>query len=94
LFEPPDTIDLPGSPSQENIFLPFKGLRTASYLYVEYESGEKELYDLKADPYELDNLAGPAQEGLMAQLSAWLRRLAACAGADCREAENSGGVQK
>jgi N-acetylglucosamine-6-sulfatase len=32
------------------------GMRTAQYSYVEYETGEKELYDLNADPTELTNI--------------------------------------
>lgn len=34
------------------------GLRTNRYKYVELVTGEKELYDLQADPAELDNRAG------------------------------------
>ena len=34
------------------------GIRTTRYLYVEYSTGEDELYDLTADPYELQNEAG------------------------------------
>jgi N-acetylglucosamine-6-sulfatase len=39
-------------------------IRTARQLFVRYETGERELYDLDADPGELDNLAGtrPALE--------------------------------
>lgn len=33
------------------------GVRTNSWKFVEYETGEEELYDLVNDPYELDNLA-------------------------------------
>lgn len=33
------------------------GLRGERYKYVLYETGEEELYDLLADPYELENLA-------------------------------------
>ena len=32
-----------------------KALRTEEYLYVDYKTGEHELYDLRKDPYELDN---------------------------------------
>lgn len=34
------------------------GVRDPGYLYVVYETGEEELYDLAADPYELQNRAG------------------------------------
>lgn len=36
----------------------FYAVRTAAWKYVEYVTGEKELYDLADDPYELTNLAG------------------------------------
>jgi len=39
----------PGDPST------FCAVRTTRYLYVEYQDGEEELYDLKTDPYELRN---------------------------------------
>jgi len=35
----------------------FFSLRTRNWKYVEYVSGEKELYDLADDPYEMENLA-------------------------------------
>ena len=34
------------------------GVRSLDWLYVAYDSGDEELYDLQADPYELENLAG------------------------------------
>jgi hypothetical protein len=36
----------------------FCGVRTDQYLYVTYQTAEEELYDLQADPYQLENLAG------------------------------------
>lgn len=39
----------------------FYALRNAAWKYVEYSTGEKELYDLANDPYELNNLAGQAE---------------------------------
>lgn len=36
----------------------FWGLRTERFTYVEYPSGERELYDDDADPSQLRNLAG------------------------------------
>jgi arylsulfatase A-like enzyme len=34
------------------------GIRTTRYKYVELSTGEKELYDLELDPFELQNRAG------------------------------------
>jgi arylsulfatase A-like enzyme len=51
----------------------FSAVRTDRYLYSELTTGEKELYDLQNDPFELDNLSGdPAMVGLMAQLKTLL----------------------
>lgn len=36
----------------------YVGFRTEKWKYIEYETGEKELYDLQADPYEMENLIG------------------------------------
>jgi arylsulfatase A-like enzyme len=35
---------------------PYHAIRTRGYLYVEYVSGEKQLYNLTNDPYELNNI--------------------------------------
>jgi arylsulfatase A-like enzyme len=67
---------------------PFFELRTSNNLtYTEYETGEREFYDLKADPYQLDN-SYPAQDPLLiARLSAQLEALKGCVGEACRVAE-------
>ncbi|CAN5185625.1 hypothetical protein BH20ACT24_BH20ACT24_09560 [soil metagenome] len=36
---------------------PFEAIRTETHLYVEYRNGWRELYDLRADPLELENRA-------------------------------------
>jgi hypothetical protein len=38
-------------------------VRNQRYMFVKYADGEKELYDLSTDPYELNNLAGEAAYG-------------------------------
>ena len=65
----------------------YQAVRTAQYKYIEYTTGEKELYDLEGDPYELENLAGQRPE-LESDLSAKLDALKSCAGDTCRSAEN------
>jgi arylsulfatase A-like enzyme len=45
----------------------YVGFRTKDWKYVEYETGEQELYDLVNDPYEMDNLMGkPSYEDVIA----------------------------
>ena len=45
------------------------GYRTASWSFVQYSTGEQELYDLANDPYQLQNLADdPSYDGVRAQL--------------------------
>ncbi|MGH2634950.1 MAG: sulfatase family protein [Actinomycetota bacterium] len=51
-------------------------VRTEGAKYVRYSTGEEELYDLAADPFELENLAGePARSVELAALRARLRAL-------------------
>jgi N-acetylglucosamine-6-sulfatase len=49
-------------------------LRTPRYLFVSYETGERELYDLESDPFELRNLTG-TEPGIEARLDTTLRSL-------------------
>ncbi|MCJ7434138.1 MAG: DUF4976 domain-containing protein, partial [Anaerolineales bacterium] len=49
----------------------YVGFRTKEWKYVEYETGERELYNLLDDPFELSNLAAQSQyEQTMNDLSA------------------------
>ena len=64
------------------------GLRTARWTYVEYGSGERELYDLAADPHQLDNRIERAEPELVAALAWRLGELAGCAGQSCRDLED------
>jgi N-acetylglucosamine-6-sulfatase len=64
---------------------PYKGVRTDRYTYVVYtETGERELYDRRKDPYELDNIAAdPAYAKIAARLAAQLTKLNGCKGRSC-----------
>jgi N-acetylglucosamine-6-sulfatase len=62
-----------------------EAVRTEDHLYTEYGNGERELYDLKDDPYQLDNRYEAADPELLRERLAALR---GCAGADCRAAED------
>jgi N-acetylglucosamine-6-sulfatase len=67
----------------------YDAVRTSRYLYVEYPTtGEKELYDLRADPYELTNLYASAPPTLLSDLQSTLGKLESCAGETCKKAEN------
>jgi N-acetylglucosamine-6-sulfatase len=60
----------------------YDAVRTARYNYVEYKTGEKELYDLNADPTELTNIYNGASQTLRSELKARLDALKSCARAD------------
>ena len=64
-----------------------KALRTEKHLFVEYKTGEHELYDLQKDPHQLDNLHDRADEGLLKRLNAQLDSLRQCEAEACRTAE-------
>lgn len=73
---------------------PYRALRTDDRLYVEYDTGERELYDVRADPYELRNLlAGTVEPEHLTEadrLAVWLAALRDCGAGStpCRTAED------
>jgi N-acetylglucosamine-6-sulfatase len=81
--------DAGGMPTMRRV-LSYRAVRTRRWLYVEYRSGERELYDLARDPYELRSIhADPRMRGTLRALHATLRRLAHCRGPSCRMASAS-----
>jgi arylsulfatase A-like enzyme len=64
---------------------PYRGVRTDRYTYVVYtETGERELYDLREDPYELRNVVDdPAYAKVEKKLAAKLAKLDRCQGRSC-----------
>jgi N-acetylglucosamine-6-sulfatase len=76
--------DAAGSPAVEPV-LNYKAVRTSRWLYVNYESGERELYDLQSDPEQLHSLHADVRYREVGEaLERVLTRLATCTGADCR----------
>jgi hypothetical protein len=67
----------------------YAGVGTETHKYVEYQTGEKELYDLRSDPYETESLHESAGSSLVQRLKAKLNALSYCTGEGCREAEDS-----
>ena len=56
----------------------FRGVVTARYKYVRYDDGDRELFDLRRDPAELENLVGaPGSASTIAALGAKLASLEA-----------------
>src|SRR5215207_4840025 len=64
-----------------------KGVRTQQHMYVEYDTGERELYDLSTDPYQLQSKPRTGNEQLYSTLQSRLNALRACSGAVCRAHE-------
>ena len=62
----------------------YRALRSGDRLYVEYATGERELYDLAQDPFQLRNLGPSSVPEVAEPLAAALRRLGDCAGRACR----------
>ena len=65
----------------------YLGLRTDELKSVEWSTGEREIYFLRADPYELDNRAACASPALLAETAALTAALHACEGDSCRQLE-------
>jgi arylsulfatase A-like enzyme len=59
----------------------YEAIRTPGFLYVEYDTGEREFYDLRTDPFELDNIAPSLLPDQLATLHAELTGLEDCHGA-------------
>ena len=67
----PDTTEDPEDPP-----LNYQGVRTDRYLYANYGTGEQELYDLRNDPFELQNAVdNPAYARVKTLAAAAARRI-------------------
>jgi len=58
----------------------YEALRSRDSLYVEYETGEREYYDLRRDPFELHNLAAQLSPARARRLHRLLVRIERCHG--------------
>jgi N-acetylglucosamine-6-sulfatase len=68
----------------------YEGIRLGPYKYIAWPDGEKELYDINRDPYELNNIVRvpnffPVRNAMHREL----RRLEDCVGRTCREPATS-----
>lgn len=64
-------------------------LRMREEKYTRFENGEKEYYDLTADPYELRSDPGSVSPEVRAHWENRMDAIGSCAGAECRTAENA-----
>lgn len=62
----------------------YAAVRAGRYSYVEHSTGERELYDLQPDPYQLQSRhADPGYAAIRTALANRLHQLQSCAGANC-----------
>ena len=62
----------------------YTGVRTLNFLYVEYDTGERELYHLPTDPAQTNNVAGaPNFQADQQRLADLLHAIKNCAGQTC-----------
>jgi N-acetylglucosamine-6-sulfatase len=64
-----------------------KGVHTQDHMLVEYDTGERELYDLIVDPYQLQSKPRAGNVQLYSALETRLYNLRDCSGSACRTAE-------
>ena len=67
----------------------YKALRTKGFSWVRYVNGERELYDMRNDPYQLNARDPSKNRSLVRRYNDRLDKLATCAGAECRAAETN-----
>jgi N-acetylglucosamine-6-sulfatase len=65
----------------------YEAVRTETLTYVRWKTGERELYDLNRDPYELKNIDDEADPITLARLKTRLQLLSVCRSSTCRAAE-------
>jgi arylsulfatase A-like enzyme len=73
----------------KNLHHAYGGVRTAGgETYIEYKSGEKEYYDLRTDPWQLESGHADRENAQrIGELSAHLSELKSCARESCRSAD-------
>lgn len=96
----PNCARVPGAPGGLPVF--YSAIRTRTHFYARVHSVnratgkcepvERELYDLRADPYQLDNVAKPPARATKVQrkLARRLSKLTRCAGIENRDPRTAG----
>ncbi|HEY9643240.1 MAG TPA: sulfatase [Coleofasciculaceae cyanobacterium] len=83
----PEILVTPPHKAGKSVIPAYQGLRTQRYTYVEYETGERELYDLEQDPDQLQNLAQSAPSDQLQRFAERLAQLRTCVAEACRRIE-------
>jgi N-acetylglucosamine-6-sulfatase len=82
-------LGVKGAAAHASVVAPPKnyyGIRLGPYKYIEWPDGEKELYDINKDPYELNNIVRDKNYApIRAFLHEELVRLEECSGRTCQE---------
>ncbi|HRJ74575.1 MAG TPA: sulfatase [Anaerolineales bacterium] len=78
----------PSSPQNEANNIKFRAIRFEHHIYIEYENGEKEFYDLIQDPYQLENKVSNLNHDTVNWLQEQLQILQFCVAKECRYAED------
>ena len=94
LLEPQDQDekDVAAQPNakRKKLAIPsFRGVRLQNLSYVIYKTDEVEVYNIKTDPYELQNIASTIDPNFLKQLGERVNHLATCKADSCRAAENA-----
>lgn len=76
-----------GEEGEKGTWPSWRGVRTRTHAYFEWATGERELYDMRTDPYQLSNIAAAAPADLLRRLAGLTASLNRCAGAACRKAD-------
>ena len=89
--EVPDSVLEPPDPQDGTVvaYPSHLGVRMPGLKYVEYGTGEREVYDLVHDGDERSNVATRMKPAWLARMSSLARALGACSGDRCRELEAS-----
>lgn len=67
----------------------FQALRSEHRIYVEWNGGEREFYDLRRDPDQLENAYTSLAPAVAEQLAAAVKQFRDCAAASCRQLEDA-----
>ena len=80
----PDGTPIDYSDEHPNALSPIQGVRVKGLMYIENIGGYRELYDLRSDPHEMDNVVDePKYRRQVLALAQILDRLRGCVAAEC-----------